>query len=131
MSNWTDFLVDGNKVKGIFGDSIVSLKNVSIHEIVMHRDGPAVTLRFDVEDYPIDPPKKWIDNGFNTVQIALICVDVSSLSLSGLSMMMRADLVFERLNDKVKLHIRTETFNLDLTSNFLMVESISGYIDSL
>lgn len=129
MSNWTEFLVDDKQLKGIFGDSIVSLMNVSIHEVMMHRNGPAVTLRFDLEDFPIEPPKKWRDNNFNTVQMTLSCVDVSNLSVSGLSTTMNADLVFERLNDKIQLHIQTERFNLHLICNFLMIESISAYVD--
>ncbi|UKA05131.1 immunity 50 family protein [Photobacterium damselae subsp. damselae] len=55
--NWTKYLLDSNKIKAIFGDKIPSIEAIDLHEVLLNRDGPKVTFRFDLSDYPDNPPK--------------------------------------------------------------------------
>ncbi|ASW01025.1 Imm50 family immunity protein [Paraburkholderia aromaticivorans] len=83
MSHWTDFLVDKRKVTFIYGEDFPSLDKVNVHDVTFHRDGPTVTFRIDLRDYPLSPPKNWVENKFNTVQIQLSCSGVRYSSLQG------------------------------------------------
>ncbi|WP_105661044.1 Imm50 family immunity protein [Cronobacter dublinensis] len=83
MGSWTDVLVDKSKVSSIFKEEEPSLCNIDIHEIIFHRDGPKITLRFNLENYPSDPPKKWVLQKFNTVQLQLTALDINEVKFSG------------------------------------------------
>ena len=71
MSNWTDLLNDPRAVRAIFGDHVPSLSGVELFEVVVNHDNLHAVLRFDLQDYPADPPPKWSAQGFNRVQVEL------------------------------------------------------------
>ncbi|MCU6243896.1 immunity 50 family protein [Enterobacter asburiae] len=52
----------------MFNEEEPSLYNVDIHDIVFHRDGPCISIRFNLRDYPSSPPKKWRLQKYNTIQ---------------------------------------------------------------
>jgi hypothetical protein len=71
VSDWTDLLVDPRTIRAIFGPTGPSLEGIELHAIELHRDGPTVTLRFDVAEFPADPPKKWLERECNRVWLKL------------------------------------------------------------
>ena len=59
--DWADFLLNPTPLRSIFGDISPSLKGVDLHEIVVDRDGPRVSLRFDLKNFIERPPTIWKD----------------------------------------------------------------------
>ena len=117
-------------IERVFGDS-PSLENVSIHEIGLHRDGPRVTLRFDVPEYPKNPPAKWKAQGFNRVQITLACLATRGVRCDGWSTSNKASIVLSR-DDAGKLLVRIvgDTTHLELICDHVFVENLSAYKDT-
>ncbi|ELY2857404.1 hypothetical protein SMC92_004559 [Cronobacter dublinensis] len=128
MGSWTDLLVDKSKVSSIFKEEEPSLCNIDIHEIIFHRDGPKITLRFNLENYPSDPPKKWVLQKFNTVQLQLTALDINEVKFSGWEKTnYNLDLNISKCDDLIVISARDNVFCLYIKASYLSVSSISAY----
>jgi len=128
MGSWTDVLVDKSKVSSIFKEEEPSLCNIDIHEIIFHRDGPKITLRFNLENYPSDPPKKWLLQKFNTVQLQLTALDINEVKFSGWEKTnYNLDLNISKCDDLIVISARDDVFCLYIKASYLSVSSISAY----
>lgn len=54
-----------------------------MHGLAVNRDGPALTRRFDLQEFPQSVPAAWKDQGYNRLQLALSMTGLQSLVLSG------------------------------------------------
>jgi Immunity protein 50 len=130
MPDWTDLLEDPRGIRAIFGDTCPSLDRVELHDIVLGRDGPTVTLRFDLPEFPLDPPTKWRHAGFNRVQVRLLAIGVRELNVSGLATEMVLNLEIVRDAGLARVHGATNRIVIDLAAEFLAVPDVSAYLDS-
>jgi Immunity protein 50 len=131
MTDWTQLLVDPRAVRAIFGETCPSLDGVELHEVVLDRDGPTVSLRFDLRDFPTDPPTKWREAGFNRVQVSLQAIGVRELDIRGLLTEPTLDLSTFRDCELVHVRGTTDGMLIDLAADFLAVtsDSVSAYLD--
>lgn len=130
MQNWVFLTTNPEKIASVFSDDLPELFNVDLHEINMHRDAAAVTLRVDLLEYPNTPPKKWRDAGYNRVQIVLSFSGVYDLDLKGWTENCSLDLFVTSQNGRIKLSTSEGKVRIELTADFLSVDSISAYKDS-
>jgi hypothetical protein len=127
MKNWIELLTDAASIRAIFGQVVPILVGVDLHEIVLHRDGPRVLLRFDLSEFPEEPPSKWVTANFNRVQVKLLAVGVKELNISGLQTSCQLDLtVFE---DDSLIHIlaKNDVVCLKIAADELFIDNISAY----
>lgn len=127
MTTWLDVLNDDRGVRAIYGDKTPSLGSVEIHEISMRNEGPRVMFRFDLADYPEDPPKKWADQGFNVVQVQLMLVGTLDFSLQGWSHETVIDLSLEKEGKMVRVSGFTESIRMSITSEAALITSMAAY----
>ncbi|MGW2486751.1 Imm50 family immunity protein [Streptomyces sp. NPDC001606] len=59
------------------------LIDVHLHEIVLHEAGPTLKLRLDLPRYPEQPPRKWVEQGFNTLQVEISFGGIREIALEG------------------------------------------------
>lgn len=129
MSFWTDLLIDKKQINSIYGDELPSLERTDLHEVIFHRDGPKITLRFNLDKYPNNPPKKWVMQEFNTAQVQLTLLDVKDVTLSGwVGTNYIVDIHVEKCNSLISLCVKNDIFSLKIKSGFIEVTSISAYI---
>ena len=124
MSDWADLLDDPRTIRAIFGDA-PSLDQVELHSVVL--DGPAVKLHIELaeSEFPVEPPKKWHEAGFNRAYFFLLCSAVRSLEIRGLETDPTFDLSVEREDGLLRVSGGTEQMSVDIRSEFLMVTSDS------
>ena len=127
MKNWLDVVVDAAPVRSIFTDDIPSLERVDLHEVVLHRDGPRMSIRFDLASLPKVLPTKWRAQGFNCVQITLMLIGVGPLTLSGWGTHCVVDLAVEQVGERLRLVSRDGPVMIDVTAESLLIEKISAY----
>ncbi|MCG8711051.1 hypothetical protein JHU04_004399 [Brenneria sp. 4F2] len=128
MNTWLDLLIDEKKISSIFKSEEPSLYQVDLHDIIFHRDGPKITLRFNLQHYPSDPPKKWLMQGFNTVQVQLTALDVKEVRLSGWEKTnYLLDVNIEKESGLIILSAQDDIFSLYIKAVFLDISSISAY----
>ncbi|WP_332630916.1 Imm50 family immunity protein [Citrobacter sp. ESBL3] len=131
MNSWIDTLVDKKKLTSIFNDEEPSLYNVDIHDVIFHRDGPRISIRFNLRDYPSSPPKKWKIQKYNTVQLQLTAIDVKDVKLSGWSKTKYlVSLNVSMENGFVCIRAKDDVFELYIKASFLDVSSVSAYLRS-
>ena len=155
MSAWTDHIIDSRPIKDIFDEHCPSLTNVNLHEVTLHRDGPTLLLRFDLDplEFPADPPKKWVTQRANTVQLRLKALDVRELSIIGVATTMTATvtLTSEKLavdddeatnlhtthvdapqpQSAIRLRVTGDRCDINCLANFVYVDRISAYKQDL
>jgi len=130
--NWLEILTDGSAaVKAIYGDLVPKLNNLEFHELIVHQDGPRVSLRFDLAEFPSQPPKKWLIAGANKVQISLMLVSVCDLKICGIKTDAKIDLNIERRGGCINAWGGCDGFDFSLQAEFLMLNSISAYRDDI
>lgn len=81
MAIWLDSLDDDRPIRAVYGEQFPSLTAVVFHEVCLHRDGPRVTLRLDLSEFPAHPSKKWLQQEANVVQVELMLIGIQRLSL--------------------------------------------------
>ncbi|MCP1621433.1 Imm50 family immunity protein [Pseudomonas nitroreducens] len=127
MNNWLECLMSDKEIKAVYGEDIPDLKGLSFHEVAISRDGPKVSIRFDLGDFPSDPPKKWVANGFNCVQIVLAFSGVTDFEMKGWGLDNVGGIHVFRENDLVILELFGDGLYMRLRSDFSYVEKISAY----
>lgn len=129
MTNWIEFLVNSQPIKAIYGDCTPSLNNVDVHSVIFNRDGPTVSIKLNLNEYPTKPPKKWEVQKFNTVQIVLSFLGVKSINMSGwVYTNYSMNLVVSRKNELISLSAKKDDFEINLESGFVDIDSISAYL---
>ncbi|WP_245713547.1 Imm50 family immunity protein [Nocardia vaccinii] len=126
--SWIELLTDARAIRAIYRDNPPSLDNLTMHELCLHRDGPRAVINAVLAEFPSDPPKKWRDQGFNTVYIKLYLEGVTKADISGIDTDSRINLQLNREDGQI--HATTgpgSTTTFDIWSDFLILNSISAY----
>lgn len=127
MTFWTDLLTESKQIQAIFGEDIPPLTKVDLHEVILHRDGPLVTVRFDLATYPKAPPKKWDANQYNCVQVRLMLVGVLTVQIMGWATSCVADVDLVKETSNVKFITRSGPTMIEIVANHAVIESVSAY----
>lgn len=127
MTNWTDFLTDADGLRAIFGDELPTLNQVDLHEVIMHRDGPRVVLRFDLSEFPINPPKKWVQAGYSCVQLKLVAVGIREFFVEGWCSECKCNIVIGSRGKSVELCVESEFVKIKIVADFLVFDGVSAY----
>ncbi|WP_417534256.1 Imm50 family immunity protein [Marinobacterium stanieri] len=125
--NWTDFVLKTEAIKSIYGADLPRLEKLNLHEVTLHHDGPRAILRFDLCNYPNNPPKKWSSLGYNTVQIRLMALGIKSLNISGWGSENNISLSLEKNKDIFILKYLGNNGGLEIAADFLILDKVSAY----
>ena len=69
---WQNLIENPKPLFSIFGDEYVSLSSIELIDTkIEYGLDLQISIRFDLNQYPINPPEKWILNQNNTVQLTL------------------------------------------------------------
>lgn len=126
--DWTQILTDATYVQRIYSHP-PDLSKVSIHEAVLNRDGSILKLRFDVVDFPDNPPEKWALNQFNRAQFTLHVVELSSVQIFGWSHEIIGELLVSKVDDGVQILFSNGREKIECLGAFLVLDAISGYCE--
>lgn len=85
-------------------------------------------LRLDLPEYPADAPKKWVSQGFNTVQLEIGLGGVRDVTLEGFSSDAVADIAL-RGGETVEMEVVSSDIHLRATADALFILNISAYLD--
>jgi Immunity protein 50 len=130
MTSWVDCLSDPRPIRAIFGDSTPLLEGVELAELTSDYDRGFLLLRFSLPEYPETPPRKWADQGMNTVQVHLAVCGLEELTVSGW-LWQPADISMTRDGDPVRISIVSGGATAVMTADYVNVLKISAYCSSL
>jgi len=127
VPSWLDTLADPRPIRAVYGDGVPGLAPVVLHEVCLHRDGPRVTLRFDLPDFPAEPPRKWLAQQANVVQVALTLVGIQGITLSGWTTQPVLDLSLTHEDGTVVVTGAGSGVRLDIQAEAATITSLSAY----
>jgi hypothetical protein len=124
-------LSENPQMLSAFYNNVPQLDSVEIHEILLHRDGPLLKVRFEMPIFPDKPPDSWLKQGFNTAQLVVDFWSISDLAIQGWSTTNIGNLRIEKIADlNLLLTIISPDFKLSAKAMFFRCAKITGYIKS-
>ncbi len=106
--------------------SDIGARPIDLHEVILHRDGPSVRLRFDVDTVPHPLPARR-DADANRTQVRLACFDVKTFALTGFATTLTGQLSVQSDDNAWNVEFRAGDVALTLRTPLVRVESLSGY----
>lgn len=125
---WLDLVTNPQGLRDIFQGDVPSLEGVTLHEISIDREGPALRLRLDLPGYPADPPARWRRGGFNTVQVELLFGGVRDLSLAGISTEMLVNVEIQRQGDVI-VDVSSPAVRVAAAAGSVTISRLEAYLD--
>ncbi len=124
--SWSKYLENPDAVAA-FG-AAEDLGSIELHELIVHRDGPVLRLRFDLPFVPAKFPARWPIEA-NTTQITLAAWGIGNLSVSGWGISVRGLLSAGDDSDGRVLRFTGESCAVQTFYTVLRVEKVSGYVN--
>ncbi|SEK79601.1 Immunity protein 50 [Stigmatella aurantiaca] len=126
-TDWIALAARSEFLRRLFPES-PPLQGVRILEVGFHEDGSRVMLRFNLNAFPRNPPRKWAHADDNTVQVRLAGLEVEELEMRGWTTLNLADIRLEPSSgSRVVLSARAEGFFLRCSVSSLYIEQVSAY----
>ncbi len=128
--DWIDLVGSGEFLRKLFPRA-PSLRGVRVLEVDLHQDGPRALIRFDLNEFPEQPPTKWMQSHANKVQVRLMGIGIRDLGVSGWSANNVADIqVLAAGSDGVRFIANGPGFHFNGDFEHLAVDSVSAYTDA-
>ena len=125
---WIDCLDNKLPVESFYSVAPL-LTDVRLHEVRLHQDGPRVSLRIDLNEFPDNPPRKWVIGKFNRAQLTLVLIDIIDFQLTGWSLNNIGNFVLDSVSGGIQVKFIGHSLLIDCTARFIEAEKISGYYD--
>lgn len=108
-------------------EQVPELKDVRIAEVNIYDEGRVVAVKFDMPHYAERPPKKWVEQGDNTVAVRIDLSAVQEITLNSSSFDYKANI--EIFKDEADLIVvkTTGTVNALIKAESGYIQSVSGY----
>lgn len=127
MAGWLDLLVDARAIRAVYGEQVPGVTGISVHEITAQPDGRRVRVRFDLAEFPADPPAKWVAARHDTAQLTLSFEDTHRVRFAGPLTDDIADLVLAGEDPGVTALLLAPSFELTVRARWLVLSGISAY----
>jgi len=125
--HWHQNLENPQAISSLF-PGLDDLSLVELHEVIVHRDGPLLRLRFDVQVVPESLPGRW-PSDTNTTQITLAAWGMEALRILGWGTSVSGLLSVERRDNVRILSFTSEGCEIRAQYAGLRVEKVHGYAD--
>lgn len=123
---WTD--LPGSELMSRIFSQPPEIGEIDLFNIEIKRDGPTVTINFDMIDtLPDQTPPKW-GKEFNRCRIGIYCFGVSDFAVSGISTEMRAKIKFELSNKEKIIRIESDSININISCAYISLTGPSVYL---
>jgi hypothetical protein len=127
--SWSRYIENPDSL-ALLGAAAEDFRLIELHELVVHRDGPLLRLRFDVPFVPEQLPVRWPAEA-NTTQITLAAWGIGDLSLTGWATSVRGLLCAVDDGNVRVLRFNGESCAVRVSYTALRVENVSGYVNEL
>jgi Immunity protein 50 len=104
---WTEHILNPLTIKNIFKDETPSLKQVKMYQLTMNFGGTLLcNIQFDLHDFPVSAPSKWLQKKCNTVSFNLSLIDSVFTTMSVQGGVTVGDLEINFINQKFEFKFK-------------------------
>ena len=82
------------------------------------------------QGFPENPPQKWAVGKFNRAQLTLVLIDITDFQMTGWSLDNIGELTLDKYSVGIRVKFTGQSLQIECTTRFIEVETISGYCDS-
>lgn len=126
--NWYELALNPQAVSQLYAETPL-LEGVELVEVVLHRDGPKLQMKFNIPQLPDHPPDRWIRNGYNAAQMQLDFFDVAEVQMLGWSTSNQVDVKIDRnAEGRIGLKVEGGPCSMSASSGFFRIAHVSGYL---
>lgn len=124
---WQDLTLNSKSIYSIFGDEEPSLKKALLKKVDLSNNGPEIVLYLEIVNFPLTPPKKWIEKGYNTAQIWMRLIDVTHVKLTGWGRYNVVDIQLKKIEDDL-IYLNAKGAGCDIEMTFKWIDAgVTGY----
>jgi hypothetical protein len=127
--SWVQLVENPETITSIF-EQFPVLDQVRILEIQLLQDGPVVSLRINLNEFPTSPPPKWLAGQVNRVQIQLSLIGIRDIQIAGWCTDNIGNLDISRYDGGLLVVLDSAACKLRCEAEFIHVQKISAYCDS-
>lgn len=127
---WIDHVLNPKTITSIYSTERPSLAQVQLHELSIICGGDLqCRLRFDLKDFLIDAPIKWVQRKYNTVQLSLslIQTELIQCTIPNGSGIGDLNIVPDGARFQIIFPTQPQGIVFQATATWIHVDSISGY----
>jgi Immunity protein 50 len=123
---WTDLLLNSKSINSIFSIP-PSLEKVRLKEINFIEDGASILLHAILSDYPLQPPAKWISNGYNKAMIKLRFIETSEVEFRGWGFNNIVSIFLNRKANLIEVKVLSEDMKLEFKCKWLDLSDLLAF----
>ncbi|GAA1700347.1 hypothetical protein GCM10009745_53930 [Kribbella yunnanensis] len=126
MSDWIAALSNPKPILAVYGGALPSLDRVYVQELTLSPNGPALVVRLDVMEFPVDPPAKWVRDEMNVVQLELTFGALQSVKVTHFSLNPICNFKIQK-NGSVTFSGESDSVDFQGVSDAVLLTKISAY----
>lgn len=126
---WFDYCHGARQLSAIFGENVPELNNVTVRSYAFRGDRSEILIGVDLAEFPEQPPKKWVQQEFDTVRLELAIAEIQSARVGGLLSVQNISIAMSR-NSKNQIEIEVggpQREYMEIRSKFVRVSQMRAY----
>ncbi|GAA4454123.1 hypothetical protein GCM10023189_20190 [Nibrella saemangeumensis] len=124
---WHQLAKNPEVMKDVFRDETPSLEGVTLHKVAyVFNEYTDVLLTVNLPNYPQNPPGKWADREYNTVQVTLRLVGVLSTGLTAFGPSERINIKIDDKQNYLMLQATSDIVNFSVKFKWLYISAVTG-----
>lgn len=127
LVSWVDVAERSTYLRSLYPDKDPDLADVRLMEVRLLEDGPTLAVRFNLKEFPKNPPVKWLRDGANMVQVTLRCGGIRQLEMHGWHVDSVGRLQVMVQGELFAVGFRPPACWLEVTFEHLLVSEVTGY----
>ncbi|WP_410505503.1 Imm50 family immunity protein [Hymenobacter sp. HDW8] len=131
---WVEHVLNPKTITSIYPAEPPSLSQVQLHELSVICGGDLqCRLRFDLKDFPVDAPIKWVQQKSNTVQLSLnlIQTELIQCTIPGGSGIGALSVIHDGTRFQVTFTTQPQGVAFQAIATWIHVDNISSYQNEL
>jgi hypothetical protein len=128
---WIDHVLNPKTITSIYPAQAPSLGQVRLHELaIICGSDLQCRLRFDLPDFPLDAPAKWVQQHCNTVQLTLsfLQATIEHCAIPNGNGIGELRIRYEEDHFQVEFHTPSHGSVFRAAATWVHVDKIAGYL---
>jgi Immunity protein 50 len=128
MINWYQLAENPQTLSDIYTD-VPPLQEVDLIEVILIENGTQMSLKIILSRFPDKPPRKWVESGYNTIQIQIDFLELEEVKISHWSTRNHVNAQIETITGgQIMLNVASLSCNIQAKARSFRVSKVVGYL---
>lgn len=129
MNTWRHFTVNPEALATCFNQFDPDLSKVRLMKLELIEEGPTLSVKLGLDEYPSTPPVRWRSKRYNAVSLELQFMAVRSLRIEGILNNESVALSLQPIEDAMlEIEITGNALSIHVVCQFARISHISPYL---